>query len=259
MMPGEEGLDLPLEAVNLLLENNGSHHRFGLTALPPADLAPRLDLRGDLKGQDPARLADWSGQLYAEFDYTDLAAWQAWVDYPVSLPRGQGALRLWLDFAAGETAEATADLEAAVRRAQVVTAATRSHAPLIQGAWLAPGTHLDLVGGYTPDTREADDLAARRSRIFVDRRESAFDGVGDILQPIASGAIRKEDVLGDLYDLIGGGVPGDRVEARLRGHRPAFERIQRVSVLWNAPSSRSDSRFPGAQSNHATGRPGALR
>jgi ornithine cyclodeaminase/alanine dehydrogenase-like protein (mu-crystallin family) len=110
--------------------------------------------------------------------------------------------------AEGVAAEATADLEAAVRRAQIVTAATRSHAPLIQGAWLQPGTHLDLVGSYTPDTREADDLAARRSRIFVDRRESAFDGVGDILQPIASGAIRKEDVLGDLYDLIGGGVPG---------------------------------------------------
>jgi len=108
----------------------------------------------------------------------------------------------------GVAADATADLEAAVRRAQIITAATRSHAPLVQGAWLQPGTHLDLVGGYTPDTREADDVAARRSRIFVDRRESAFDGVGDILQPIASGAIRKEDVLGDLYDLIGGGVPG---------------------------------------------------
>ena len=101
---------LPLEAGNLLLENNGSHHRFGLTALPPAELAPRLDLRGDLKGKDPARLADWSGQLYAEFDYTDLAAWQAWVDYPVSLPRGQGALRLWLGLESGALTAATADV-----------------------------------------------------------------------------------------------------------------------------------------------------
>ena len=107
----------------------------------------------------------------------------------------------------GIAAEATADLEAAVRQAQVITSATRSHTPLIKGAWLAAGSHLDLVGGYTPDTREADDEAARRSRIFVDRRESAFD-VGDIQQPIASGAIRKEDVLGDLYDLVGGGAPG---------------------------------------------------
>ena len=109
--------------------------------------------------------------------------------------------------AEGVAAEATTDLEAAVRQAQVVTSATRSHTPLVHGAWLTAGTHLDLVGGYTPATREADDEAARRSRIFVDRRESAFD-VGDILQPIGSGAIRKEDVLGDLYDLLGRGIPG---------------------------------------------------
>ena len=73
--------------------------------------------------------------------------------------------------------------------------------------------HLDLVGGYTAKTREADDEAARRSRVFVDRRESAFHGVGDILQPIASGAIREADVLGDLYDLVGGAVAGRRSPA----------------------------------------------
>jgi ornithine cyclodeaminase len=104
----------------------------------------------------------------------------------------------------GIEAEATADLDAATRIADVITTCTRSHAPLIKGANLRPGAHLDLVGGYTPDTREADDEAARRARIFVDRRESAFHGVGDILQPIASGAIAERDVLGDLYDLAGG-------------------------------------------------------
>jgi ornithine cyclodeaminase/alanine dehydrogenase-like protein (mu-crystallin family) len=105
---------------------------------------------------------------------------------------------------AGIEAQATADLDGATRRADVITTCTRSHAPLIKGANLRPGVHLDLVGGYTPETREADDEAARRARIFVDRRESAFHGVGDILQPIASGAISKSDVLGDLYDLAGG-------------------------------------------------------
>jgi ornithine cyclodeaminase len=110
--------------------------------------------------------------------------------------------------AEGVAAEATADLAAAVRQAQVISSATRTHTPLIEGTWLRPGAHLDLVGGYTPDTREADDEAAHRSRVFVDCLESAFDGVGDILAPIASGAIRREDVRGDLYDLIGGGVPG---------------------------------------------------
>jgi ornithine cyclodeaminase len=86
----------------------------------------------------------------------------------------------------------------------------RSHVPLIKGANLRPGVHLDLVGGYTPETREADDEAARRGLVFVDRRESAFKGVGDILQPIASGAIRESDVLGDLYDLVGGQFRGRR-------------------------------------------------
>jgi ornithine cyclodeaminase/alanine dehydrogenase-like protein (mu-crystallin family) len=112
--------------------------------------------------------------------------------------------------AEGLAADIAEDLEAAVRQAQIITSVTRSHEPLIRGAWLGEGTHLDLVGGYTPQTREADDEAARRARIFVDRRESAFHGVGDILQPIASGAIRKEDVLGDLYDLVGRKVPGRR-------------------------------------------------
>jgi ornithine cyclodeaminase len=113
----------------------------------------------------------------------------------------------------GILAEHATDLESAVRQADVITSATRTHTPLIRGAWLRAGAHLDLVGGYTPETREADDEAARRARIFVDRRESAFHGVGDILQPIASGAIRAEDVLGDLYDLIGG-----RVAGRLESH-----------------------------------------
>lgn len=106
------------------------------------------------------------------------------------------------------TIEVVRDLDVATRQADTITTCTRSHEPLIKGACLRPGVHLDLVGGYTPQTREADDEAARRSRIFVDRRESAFDGVGDILQPIACGAISEADVLGDLYDLAGGTVIG---------------------------------------------------
>lgn len=108
----------------------------------------------------------------------------------------------------GVKAETITDLDAATREADVITACTRAHQPLIKGRNVRPGTHLDLVGGYTPQTREADDDAARMSRVFVDRRESAFHGVGDILQPIASGAISETDVLGDLYDLAGGRVQG---------------------------------------------------
>lgn len=107
-------------------------------------------------------------------------------------------------------AEAIEDLGAATRTADIISTCTRSHAPLVRGVDLRPGVHLDLVGGYTGETREADDEAARRALIFVDRRESAFAGVGDILQPIENGAIREADVLGDLYDLAGGSVLGRR-------------------------------------------------
>ena len=110
----------------------------------------------------------------------------------------------------GVEAEAVLDLDAATKIADVISTCTRSHDPLIKGTNLRPGTHLDLVGGYTPETREADDEAARRALIFVDRRETAFEGVGDILGPIARGAIRKEDVLGDLYDLVGAKIVGRR-------------------------------------------------
>ena len=108
----------------------------------------------------------------------------------------------------GIAAETVNDLDAATREADLISCCTRSHAPLIKGANLKAGAHLDLVGGYTPQTREADDNCAQRSLVFVDRRESAFHGVGDILSPIASGAIKESDVRGDLYDLAPGNVQG---------------------------------------------------
>ena len=104
----------------------------------------------------------------------------------------------------GVDAVSVTDLDDATRQADLISTCTRSHEPLIKGRNLKPGVHLDLVGGYTPQTREADDEAAARARVFVDLRASAFDGVGDILQPIASGAIREADVLGDHYDLASG-------------------------------------------------------
>jgi len=110
--------------------------------------------------------------------------------------------------AGGVACTPVAGLAAAVREADIVSTCTRAHQPLVSGLDLRRGVHLDLVGGYSRQTREADDAAMQRGRIFVDRRESAFDGVGDIVQPIASGAIRAEDVLGDLHDLVCGRVRG---------------------------------------------------
>lgn len=110
----------------------------------------------------------------------------------------------------GAPAEAAADLETAVRAADIVSTATMAREPVLKGAWLAPGTHVDLVGGYSRDTREADDETLRRGRLFVDCRDSALDGVGDITTPLAEGVIAEVDIKGDLYDLVGGSVAGRR-------------------------------------------------
>jgi ornithine cyclodeaminase/alanine dehydrogenase-like protein (mu-crystallin family) len=100
------------------------------------------------------------------------------------------------------------DLERAVRQADIVSTATLSAEPLIRGAWLAPGTHVDCVGAYRPSMRETDDEVVRRARIFVDTRPGAFVEAGDILQPLQAGVIGKEAVLGDLFDLCRGTVAG---------------------------------------------------
>jgi ornithine cyclodeaminase len=102
----------------------------------------------------------------------------------------------------GLPAVVVTDLQQAVRASDIVSTATRATEPVVFGADLKPGAHLDLVGGFTPATRETDDEAMARGLVFVDRREPAFDGVGDILSPIASGAITEADVLGDLHDLV---------------------------------------------------------
>lgn len=100
------------------------------------------------------------------------------------------------------------DLEAAVRDADVVSCATLAREPLVRGEWLRPGTHLDLVGGFTPDMREADDDAVRRARVFVDTREGALAEAGDVVQPLRTGALRDADIAADLAQLSRGERPG---------------------------------------------------
>jgi alanine dehydrogenase len=105
---------------------------------------------------------------------------------------------------------ATTDLANAVRGAHIVSCATLSETPLIAGHWLPLGVHLDLVGGFRPEMREADDECVRRARIFVDTRAGALSEAGDIIQPLKSGALREDDIAGDLFDLARGSRAGRR-------------------------------------------------
>ncbi|HVX78562.1 MAG TPA: ornithine cyclodeaminase family protein [Bradyrhizobium sp.] len=110
---------------------------------------------------------------------------------------------------AGMDAVVVSDLEQAVRRADIVTAATLATAPFIKGEWLQPGVHVDLIGAFTPAMREADDEAIRRSAVFVDTYEATHEA-GDLVHPIAAGVLSPADLKGSLAELCSGTVRGRR-------------------------------------------------
>jgi alanine dehydrogenase len=110
--------------------------------------------------------------------------------------------------AEGLPVAATTDLEAAVHGADIVSCATMAAAPLIRGDWLRPGTHLDLVGAFTPEMREADDAAVQRARIFVDSRLTAVHPIGELAIPLREGLISEADILADHFELCRGRHPG---------------------------------------------------
>ena len=93
----------------------------------------------------------------------------------------------------------TEDLETAVRTADIVTCATMSTRPVLRGDWLRPGQHVDLIGAYRPDMREADDAALQRARVFVDSFDTTLDHIGELKIPLAAGAIDRTDVVADCY------------------------------------------------------------
>jgi len=111
--------------------------------------------------------------------------------------------------------EATADLEAGVRWADIISCATLASTPLVLGQWLHPGQHVDLIGAFTPQMREADDAALVRSRIYVDTREGAMAESGELAHALAGGHITAASICGDLPELTRGAVPGRRTEEEI--------------------------------------------
>ena len=102
---------LVLDHVEFRLESRFGRHRFGLRGTPPAEIAAPIDVRGDFRG---VVVNDWqhaTGRLYVRLDYADIAAWSEWLPFPVPIASGQGAVRLWVDFAAGGPSDVVADLE----------------------------------------------------------------------------------------------------------------------------------------------------
>ena len=96
---------------------------------------------------------------------------------------------------------ATDNLETAVRNADIISCATMSKEPIINGDWLMPGQHIDLIGAYRPDMREVDDLSLRRSSIFVDSYDTTLEHIGELKIPLNQKVISEADILADFYQI----------------------------------------------------------
>ncbi len=100
-----------------------------------------------------------------------------------------------------KNAIAIESLPEALSNADIVSSSTMSTSSFIKGDWIKVGTHVDLIGAYRPDMREADDDLIAKSRIFVDSRATAIHDIGELAKPIENGVIKEEDVIADFYQL----------------------------------------------------------
>jgi ornithine cyclodeaminase/alanine dehydrogenase-like protein (mu-crystallin family) len=111
--------------------------------------------------------------------------------------------------------EPASSARAAVEEADIVCTVTSSREPVVEGAWLRPGTHVNAVGASLRTARELDGRAVAAARVFVDRRESAASEAGDLLIARAEGAIGDDHVAGEVGEVLIGRVPGRRSSAEI--------------------------------------------
>jgi ornithine cyclodeaminase/alanine dehydrogenase-like protein (mu-crystallin family) len=108
----------------------------------------------------------------------------------------------------GLDARAVNTAEEAVRGADIIVTITNSRQPVLKAEWIAPGTHCNVVGAHYPDAREIDTETVKRGRVIVDDLDQAFNEKGEILIPLAAGAITRDHVRGCVGDVLAGRVPG---------------------------------------------------
>jgi ornithine cyclodeaminase/alanine dehydrogenase-like protein (mu-crystallin family) len=130
------------------------------------------------------------------------------------------------------------DLETAVCDADVISCATLSTTPLVKGAWLRPGQHLDLVGAFNLSMREADDAALQRARVFIDTGAALEEG-GDVARGLAAGAIRRTDIVADLAALCRGaaGRQNEKDITLFKSVGTAIEDLAAAMLVWRRASA----------------------
>jgi ornithine cyclodeaminase/alanine dehydrogenase-like protein (mu-crystallin family) len=129
----------------------------------------------------------------------------------------------------GFEAQATTDLPNAARAAHIISCATLASAPLLHGAWLNPGTHVDLIGSFTPQMREADGLCLSRGRVFVDSEE-ALAKAGDIVQAVAEGHFDVQQLQGTLQALCRGVCAGRQQAAEITVFKSVGSALQDLAA-----------------------------
>lgn len=136
----------------------------------------------------------------------------------------------------GFDAHATTDLEAAARSADIISCATLSTVPLIQGAWLQPGVHLDLIGSFKPDMRETDVACFDGTTVYVDTDEAPTKA-GDLLSAFEAGVLTRADIRGDLHQLTTGQRPGRRNDEEITVFKAvgsALEDLTMATLVYEA-------------------------
>jgi alanine dehydrogenase len=132
-------------------------------------------------------------------------------------------------------------VKTAVASADIVSCVTSSATPVLAGRWLREGAFVDLVGGFSPDKREADDDVMRRSRIFVDTFEGAMTEAGDILDPLSRGIIAREQVEAELADLVSGRHVGRATDKELVTFKSVGTAIEDLAAAQAVLAAASDS------------------
>lgn len=150
-------------------------------------------------------------------------------------PRRREEYAAWARGIVSLPVEVAPNAEAAVRGADLVCLVTSATEPVVQGEWLAPGTHLNAVGAHRPDSRETDSDTVARARVFVDSRAAALAEAGDLMIPIEEGRIATGHIVGELADLVTGRMPGRRDDAEITLFKSlglAVEDIAAAYAVW---------------------------
>jgi ornithine cyclodeaminase/alanine dehydrogenase-like protein (mu-crystallin family) len=156
-----------------------------------------------LAREDAERLVIFGAGVQATAHLKAMAAVRP-IRHVTIVNRDETRAEMLLQVARGLGIEACRGDQGSVRDADIVCTCTTSASPVFEGALLEPGSHVNAVGSYHPDVRELDDTTARRARWFVEERARVFEESGDVLMPIASGAVVADFVVADLFGLCAG-------------------------------------------------------